>query len=236
MPALALFRQLRSNLHHAASASGRLQGVLCNIRRRLAVSIPLGVPPARQSVGQDGRTEDGHPVAAWRCSGSADCTDWKGMLHVARLVRSQPWCVVRMPDFVDRPHPRRNIDISDVQCIKYSVSKAMGLGLGEQWCWLVFKSSILTCHIARHSGRWGYRQGGQAKEADSSNADCHVDAQIPQILKVLRSGSARGLSLASYLLDTAGLLITVAYNARQHYPFSTYGENAFLSVQNVIIV
>lgn len=42
--------------------------------------------------------------------------------------------------------------------------------------------------------------------------------------------------MVSYLLDTASLLIVVAYNARQHFPFSTYGENAFLVIQNVVIV
>ena len=59
---------------------------------------------------------------------------------------------------------------------------------------------------------------------------------MPQILKLLRSGSARGLSLASYLLDTASVVIVVAYNARQRFPFSTYGENLFIWVQNAIIM
>jgi mannose-P-dolichol utilization defect protein 1 len=60
--------------------------------------------------------------------------------------------------------------------------------------------------------------------------------KVPQIIKILQSHSARGLSLTSYLLDTASLLIVVAYNARLRFPFSTYGENAFLSIQNVVIV
>lgn len=41
-----------------------------------------------------------------------------------------------------------------------------------------------------------------------SNAGAIV--KVPQILKILRSGSARGISLASYLLDTASLAIVVA--------------------------
>lgn len=57
--------------------------------------------------------------------------------------------------------------------------------------------------------------------------------KVPQILKIVSSKSARGLSLTSYLLDTAGLGITVAYNVREGFPWSTYGENVFLLVQNV---
>jgi mannose-P-dolichol utilization defect protein 1 len=57
--------------------------------------------------------------------------------------------------------------------------------------------------------------------------------KVPQIIKIVNSKSARGVSLASYLLDTASLLIVVAYNVRSHFPFSTYGENLFLTIQNV---
>lgn len=57
--------------------------------------------------------------------------------------------------------------------------------------------------------------------------------KVPQILKIVRGRSARGLSLASYLLDSASLGITVAYNVRLEFPWSTYGENCFLLVQNV---
>lgn len=57
--------------------------------------------------------------------------------------------------------------------------------------------------------------------------------KVPQILTVLSSKSARGLSLSSYLLDTAATAITVAYNARNGFPLSTYGEMVFLLAQNV---
>lgn len=57
--------------------------------------------------------------------------------------------------------------------------------------------------------------------------------KVPQILKIVNSKSAKGLSLSSYLLDTAGLAVTVAYNYRHAFPWSTYGENVFLVIQNV---
>ena len=59
--------------------------------------------------------------------------------------------------------------------------------------------------------------------------------KLPQILKLLSSKSASGISFLSYLLETSAFLIGLAYNVRQQFPFSTYGENAFMAIQNVVI-
>ncbi|KAI9766591.1 MAG: hypothetical protein M1840_006402 [Geoglossum simile] len=59
--------------------------------------------------------------------------------------------------------------------------------------------------------------------------------KVPQILKLLSSGSAQGVSFLSYALETTGYTISLAYNIRQRFPFSTYGETAFVLVQNVVI-
>ncbi|KAH0538266.1 hypothetical protein FGG08_005137 [Glutinoglossum americanum] len=59
--------------------------------------------------------------------------------------------------------------------------------------------------------------------------------KVPQILKLLSSGSAQGVSFLSYALETAGYTISLAYNVRQGFPFSTYGETALIAVQNVVI-
>lgn len=59
--------------------------------------------------------------------------------------------------------------------------------------------------------------------------------KVPQILKLLKSGSAAGVSVASYVLETTAYLITLGYNLRQGFPFSTYGETVFIAVQNIII-
>ncbi|KAI9317098.1 hypothetical protein BX666DRAFT_1877722 [Dichotomocladium elegans] len=87
------------------------------------------------------------------------------------------------------------LNISDIPCIKYTISKGLGLGI-------VLGGSIV---------------------------------KIPQILTILRSGSARGLSLASYFLETLSCCITFSYNVIQRNPFSTYGETAFLTIQDIII-
>lgn len=60
--------------------------------------------------------------------------------------------------------------------------------------------------------------------------------KLPQIVTVVRSGSARGLSLSSYVLDTAATAITVAYNLRNGFPWSTYGEMVFLLAQNAVLI
>lgn len=59
--------------------------------------------------------------------------------------------------------------------------------------------------------------------------------KVPQILKLLSSKSATGLSFLSYLLETTAYIISLAYNYRKGFAFSTYGETGLILVQNVVI-
>lgn len=59
--------------------------------------------------------------------------------------------------------------------------------------------------------------------------------KIPQILKLLSSRSAAGVSFLSYLLEISSDTVSLAYNARNGNPFSTYGETALIEAQNVVI-
>lgn len=59
--------------------------------------------------------------------------------------------------------------------------------------------------------------------------------KVPQILNLVSSRSAAGVSFLSYLLETTSYLVSLAYNVRNGFPFSTYGETAFILVQNIII-
>jgi mannose-P-dolichol utilization defect 1 len=52
---------------------------------------------------------------------------------------------------------------------------------------------------------------------------------------VFKARSARGLSLPAYILETLSYAITLAYSFSNGFPFSTYGENFFLTIQNTII-
>ena len=53
--------------------------------------------------------------------------------------------------------------------------------------------------------------------------------------QVLSAQSARGLSLPAYILETLAYAITTTYSYRNDFPFSTYGENFFLTLQNTLI-
>ncbi|KAJ7661662.1 hypothetical protein B0H17DRAFT_991917 [Mycena rosella] len=88
-----------------------------------------------------------------------------------------------------------NLDVGDVQCIKYSISKGLGIGI-------VLGGSIM---------------------------------KVPQLLLIVKAKSARGLSLPAYILETLSYAITLAYASRNAFPFSTYGENLFLTLQNLAI-
>lgn len=59
--------------------------------------------------------------------------------------------------------------------------------------------------------------------------------KVPQILKLINSRSSAGVSFISYAMETASLLITLSYNVRQQFPFSTFGESALIAVQDVAI-
>lgn len=59
--------------------------------------------------------------------------------------------------------------------------------------------------------------------------------KVPQILKLISSRSASGLSFTSYALETTSFLITLAYNIRSGFPFSTYGEVSLILIQDVVI-
>ena len=60
--------------------------------------------------------------------------------------------------------------------------------------------------------------------------------KLPQLLKLVNAESGAGLSLTGYILETIGYIITLAYNVRLAFPFSTYGETVFISVQNILIL
>lgn len=60
--------------------------------------------------------------------------------------------------------------------------------------------------------------------------------KLPQLLKLVNAKSGEGLSVIGYVLETISYIVTLAYNVRLKFPFSTYGETAFISVQNVAII
>jgi mannose-P-dolichol utilization defect 1 len=63
---------------------------------------------------------------------------------------------------------------------------------------------------------------------------CHnYEHFLLQILKILKHGSVRGLSVASFELEVVGYTIALAYCVHKGLPFSAYGELAFLLIQGL---
>lgn len=59
--------------------------------------------------------------------------------------------------------------------------------------------------------------------------------KLPQILKIIGSGSGAGVSLLSVALETCAFIVSLAYNVRLDTPFSTYGEMMFIIIQNLLL-
>uniref|UniRef100_A0A1S4GY33 Mannose-P-dolichol utilization defect 1 protein homolog n=2 Tax=Anopheles gambiae TaxID=7165 RepID=A0A1S4GY33_ANOGA len=62
-----------------------------------------------------------------------------------------------------------------------------------------------------------------------------VLVKVPQITKILANKSARGISLFSVLLDLFAITIHMAYSFVNGFPFSAWGDTAFLALQTAII-
>ncbi|XP_039139019.1 mannose-P-dolichol utilization defect 1 protein homolog 2 [Dioscorea cayenensis subsp. rotundata] len=60
--------------------------------------------------------------------------------------------------------------------------------------------------------------------------------KLPQILKILKHSSIRGLSLMAFELEVVGYTIALSYCLHKGLPFSAYGELAFLLIQAIILV
>lgn len=104
--------------------------------------------------------------------------------------------------------------LDDVECLKYSLSKGLGVGI-------VAGGSIMKIPQLLTSALVPY--------------DLWSQALSPLYITVISSGSAAGLSLSAYILETLSYAVTLAYSVQNNFPFSTYGENLFLTAQNAII-
>ncbi|KAI9293990.1 mannose-P-dolichol utilization defect 1 protein [Neoconidiobolus thromboides FSU 785] len=60
--------------------------------------------------------------------------------------------------------------------------------------------------------------------------------KIPQIIKIIKAKSAKGISLLSYILETFSYIISIVYNLRSENPFSTWGETLAITFQNAFIL
>ncbi|KXJ09278.1 Mannose-P-dolichol utilization defect 1 protein [Exaiptasia diaphana] len=63
---------------------------------------------------------------------------------------------------------------------------------------------------------------------------CYI--KIPQIIKVLAAGSVEGLSLMSFVTELVATTLTTAYSIQKSFPFSTWGESFFMSIQTSLLI
>ncbi|KAF2352267.1 PQ-loop repeat [Trinorchestia longiramus] len=59
--------------------------------------------------------------------------------------------------------------------------------------------------------------------------------KVPQILKITRASSAEGINFTSSLLELIAIIASFSYNFVNGYPFSSWGDNAFLLLQTALI-
>ncbi|KAK8945836.1 hypothetical protein KSP40_PGU016533 [Platanthera guangdongensis] len=60
--------------------------------------------------------------------------------------------------------------------------------------------------------------------------------KVPQIFKILKNNSIRGLSISAFELEVVGYTIALSYCLHNGLPFSAYGELAFLLIQAIVLV
>lgn len=59
--------------------------------------------------------------------------------------------------------------------------------------------------------------------------------KVPQILKILGNKSAEGINLFAVCLDLFAITFSLSYSFVSGFPFSAYGDGAFLALQTAII-
>jgi len=63
-----------------------------------------------------------------------------------------------------------------------------------------------------------------------------VAVKLPQLFNIQSAGTVDGLASSAYLLELASYTIFGMYNFRKGYAFSTFGENVFLALQNLVLL
>ncbi|KAK9917396.1 hypothetical protein WJX75_003898 [Coccomyxa subellipsoidea] len=113
------------------------------------------------------------------------------------------------------------------------------LGMGSAICPTV--SIHLQSFRRKESGILKAALAGGAKERHRSGPGYCVVAgsftrSVPQIVRILKNKSVKGISLAAQYAELVAYSITVAYNLDHGYAFSTYGDTAACWVQDVILI
>lgn len=60
-----------------------------------------------------------------------------------------------------------------------------------------------------------------------------VSLKLPQIIKIVRNGSANGISLKGHFIETLGYTVSMTWGFVKALPFKDFGENVFVMLQVV---
>eukprot|EP00731_Ephydatia_muelleri_P030236 Em0021g759a len=63
-----------------------------------------------------------------------------------------------------------------------------------------------------------------------------VLVKLPQIIKIISAGSVENLAYSAFLLELIACMFTSAYNYANGFPFSTWGETLFITIQVIILL
>lgn len=59
--------------------------------------------------------------------------------------------------------------------------------------------------------------------------------KVPQILKLITNKSGEGISIISVTLDLTAITIYMSYSFVKQFPFSSWGDTAFLAIQTALV-
>ncbi|KAK3603712.1 hypothetical protein CHS0354_023325 [Potamilus streckersoni] len=59
--------------------------------------------------------------------------------------------------------------------------------------------------------------------------------KVPQIIKIVRAKSGKGISFSSVLFELIAITANTSYSFAKGFPFSSYGEGLFLAIQTSLI-
>jgi len=65
---------------------------------------------------------------------------------------------------------------------------------------------------------------------------CSSFYKIPQIVRIMRKKSAKGISLSMYTLENIGIYFSLCYCIQAKFPWETFAENICIFLQNGIIM
>ncbi|GER50440.1 mannose-P-dolichol utilization defect 1 protein [Striga asiatica] len=151
----------------------------------------------------------------------------------------------------------RSSEIPEKDCLLPLISKLLGycivaastivklpqIVFRNPWSSVIMPKFGIECNLASsHGVSFSHHMFNKFLMCGTENKDMgkqvHVEKNASKIdigiLKILKNGSIRGLSVLAFELEVVGYTIALAYCLHKGLPFSAYGELAFLLIQGFL--